>query len=56
MGAMDRAAGSPILAAVLLKLGTYGFIRIAIPILPQAAQSWAPWIGLLAARSWPPSC
>ncbi len=40
--------GSVILAAVLLKLGTYGFIRIAIPILPQAAQSWAPWIGLLA--------
>ena len=34
-----------ILAAVLLKLGTYGFIRIAIPILPEAAQSWAPWIG-----------
>jgi NADH-quinone oxidoreductase subunit M len=40
--------GSVILAAVLLKLGTYGFIRIAIPILPEAAQSWAPWIGLLA--------
>jgi NADH-quinone oxidoreductase subunit M len=40
--------GSVILAAVLLKLGTYGFIRIAIPILPDAAMSWAPWIGLLA--------
>ncbi len=40
--------GSVILAAVLLKLGTYGFIRIAIPILPEAAVSWAPWIGLLA--------
>jgi len=40
--------GSVILAAVLLKLGTYGFIRIAIPILPEAAKSWAPWIGLLA--------
>jgi NADH-quinone oxidoreductase subunit M len=39
--------GSVILAAVLLKLGTYGFIRIAIPILPSAAQTWAPWIGLL---------
>jgi NADH-quinone oxidoreductase subunit M len=40
--------GSVILAAVLLKLGTYGFVRIAIPILPEAAQSWAPWIGGLA--------
>src|SRR6478609_4225712 len=40
--------GSVILAAVLLKLGTYGFIRIAIPILPEAAHSWAPYIGLLA--------
>jgi NADH-quinone oxidoreductase subunit M len=40
--------GSVILAAVLLKLGTYGFVRIAIPILPNAAISWAPWIGGLA--------
>jgi NADH-quinone oxidoreductase subunit M len=40
--------GSVILAAVLLKLGTYGFVRIAIPILPEAAVAWAPWIGLLA--------
>ena len=40
--------GSVILAAVLLKLGTYGFIRVAIPILPEAAEAWAPWIGLLA--------
>ncbi|MEA2973834.1 MAG: NADH-quinone oxidoreductase subunit [Actinomycetota bacterium] len=40
--------GSVILAAVLLKLGVYGFIRIAIPILPDAARSWAPWIGGLA--------
>src|SRR5437588_5265428 len=40
--------GSVLLAAILLKLGTYGFIRIALPILPQAARSWAPWIGLLA--------
>jgi len=40
--------GSVILAAVLLKLGTYGFVRIAIPILPDAARSWAPWIGLSA--------
>ncbi len=40
--------GSVILAAILLKLGAYGFIRIAIPILPNAAVSWAPWIGGLA--------
>jgi NADH-quinone oxidoreductase subunit M len=40
--------GSVILAAVLLKLGTYGFIRIALPILPDAARAWAPWIGGLA--------
>lgn len=40
--------GSVLLAAILLKLGTYGFIRIAIPILPDAAKTWAPWIGFLA--------
>src|SRR6476660_3311174 len=40
--------GSVLLAAVMLKLCTYGFIRIALPMLPSAAQSWAPWIGLLA--------
>jgi len=40
--------GSVILAAVLLKMGTYGFVRIALPILPEAAKDWAPWIGLLA--------
>ncbi len=40
--------GSVLLAAVLLKLGTYGFVRIALPILPYAATKWAPWIGLLA--------
>src|SRR4029079_1180624 len=33
---------------ILLKLGTYGFIRIALPILPEADHKWAPAIGLLA--------
>jgi len=40
--------GSVILAAILLKLGTYAFIRIAIPILPDQAISWAPFIGVLS--------
>ncbi len=39
---------SVLLAAVLLKLGAYGFIRIALPILPDAAKTYAPWIGLVA--------
>ncbi|MEZ5174740.1 MAG: NADH-quinone oxidoreductase subunit M [Acidimicrobiia bacterium] len=40
--------GSVILAAILLKLGTYGFVRIALPILPNEAENWAWFIGLLA--------
>jgi NADH-quinone oxidoreductase subunit M len=41
--------GSVILAAILLKMGTYAFVRISLPILPDAAIVWAPYIGLLAA-------
>lgn len=40
--------GSVLLAAILLKLGSYAFIRIAIPILPDEALDWAPFIGVLA--------
>jgi NADH-quinone oxidoreductase subunit M len=41
--------GSVLLAGILLKMGTYGFVRIALPILPDASRSWAPVIGVLAA-------
>ena len=40
--------GSVLLAGVLLKMGTYGFIRIALPILPEGAMVFAPIIGVLA--------
>jgi NADH-quinone oxidoreductase subunit M len=41
-------AGSVILAAVMLKMGAYGFLRIAIPFFPNAFVAFAPWLGLLA--------
>ncbi|HWO41407.1 MAG TPA: NADH-quinone oxidoreductase subunit M [Candidatus Eisenbacteria bacterium] len=41
-------AGSVILAAILLKMGTYGFLRFAIPLFPDAALAAAPWIVALA--------
>jgi NADH-quinone oxidoreductase subunit M len=37
-------AGSIILAAVLLKMGTYGFVRFALPILPAGTKAWLPYI------------
>jgi NADH-quinone oxidoreductase subunit M len=40
--------GSVLLAAIMLKMGAYGFIRIALPILPQASRIWAPAIAILA--------
>ncbi len=41
-------AGSVILAAVLLKLGGYGFIRFALPFFPDAARTFAPAIIVLS--------
>ncbi len=41
-------AGSVILAGVLLKMGTYGFLRFNIPLFPDATVQAAPWIALLA--------
>jgi NADH-quinone oxidoreductase subunit M len=41
-------AGSVILAGVLLKMGTYGLVRFAFPLFPDAAQQFAPWIAGLA--------
>jgi NADH-quinone oxidoreductase subunit M len=37
--------GSVLLAGVLLKMGTYGLVRIAVPILPEGAQAIAPFLG-----------
>ena len=42
-------AGSVILAGVMLKMGGYGFLRLAMPLFPDAAAAFAPWIGALAA-------
>jgi NADH-quinone oxidoreductase subunit M len=41
-------AGSVILAGVLLKMGTYGFLRFNIPLFPQAAVQVAPYLAVLA--------
>jgi NADH-quinone oxidoreductase subunit M len=41
--------GSVLLAGILLKMGTYGFVRIALPVLPEAARTWAPVLGVLGA-------
>jgi NADH-quinone oxidoreductase subunit M len=41
-------AGSVILAGVLLKMGTYGFIRFSLPLLPQATLDAVPWMVTLA--------
>ena len=37
------AIGSAVLAGILLKMGTYGFVRVAMPVLPDAWRAWA-WV------------
>ncbi len=44
-------AASVLLAGVMLKMGTYGFIRVSLPILPDAFAQWQWVIGLLAVIS-----
>jgi NADH-quinone oxidoreductase subunit M len=34
--------GSVVLAAIMLKLGAYGFLRFSLPIVPDASHAWAP--------------
>ena len=41
-------AGSVILAAILLKLGGYGFVRFSLPILPVASAEFAPFVFVLS--------
>jgi NADH-quinone oxidoreductase subunit M len=41
-------AGSVILAGVLLKMGTYGFIRFSIPLFPEATRKFIPYVMALA--------
>ncbi len=41
-------AGSVILAGVLLKMGTYGFVRICLPLFPEATLQFVPFISILA--------
>ena len=44
-------AASVLLAGILLKMGSYGFLRISLPILPDAAEQWSGFIAALAAIS-----
>src|SRR5271165_1617150 len=44
-------AGSVILAGVLLKMGTYGFVRFSLPFFPQVLMSPATWLGVTV-RGW----
>jgi NADH-quinone oxidoreductase subunit M len=41
--------GSVLLAGVLLKMGTYGLVRVLLPVVPEGAETLAPYLGALAA-------
>ena len=41
-------AGSVLLAGVLLKIGTYGFVRFSLPMLPDASAAAMPWVMILS--------
>ena len=52
----DALAGAPtpvavLVAALTLKIGTYGFVRFSLPILPDASREYGPWIAVLAAST-----
>lgn len=45
------APASAILAGVLLKMGTYGFVRILLQMMPDTFRVWAPWLAVAAVVS-----
>ena len=45
--------GSVLLAGVLLKMGTYGLVRVALPIAPEGAEVLAPWLARVRRRRHP---
>jgi NADH-quinone oxidoreductase subunit M len=40
-------AGSVVLAAIMLKMGTYGLVRVCLPVFPNAFMEFAPWLAIL---------
>ena len=50
LAANGRAVAVPLLlAAVFLKMGTYGFLRLSLPLLPEASRAFAPAVVVLSA-------